>query len=377
MNQLHKVQPVSDFTPIPKTRNRHLTPDYQRAKPRKHSAPPVPSSQPVPKSDFEEQKGTDTEGRGEKADEGYITVPIAYKYVQVNPLKSKPSSLFRLSGGTRTPSLDSESPLNGDAPKRDSLYFYSPKPRHRQSTLSTLASQTLKKPFESNLTLCDEGEIPRSERHLADDMAASTKARALLVAEKGGGTIERLAVEVPGSYPLLDLSKKGLGDDDLQQVLRLLEVYPYATGLDLYGNKLKFSPCYDIFFGNSHEHIRKLTLSGNPLSNLPVHTVLGQFISLFSSLETLEMADCGLTDEDFFRIYASILSSSKLQSLQLRGNFVSDKSVLLIRQICTINRSIRSIDLRKTPFRGKHTRFSSVKVLTERSRKCCKSCILQ
>jgi hypothetical protein len=208
-------------------------------------------------------------------------------------------------------------------------------------------------------------------------MAASTKARALLLTEKGGETIERLAVEVPSSYPMLDLSKKGLRDEDLQQVVRLLEVYPYATELDLYGNRLKFSPCYDISFGSSHDHIRKLTISGNPLSNLPVHTVLGRFISLFSSLETLEMADCGLTDDDFFRIYASILSSSKLQSLQLRGNFISDKSVLLIGQICLLSRSIRSIDLRKTPFRGKHTRFSSVKVLTESSRKCCKSCILQ
>ena len=379
MRQSHKVQPTPGLSPISKPHNRHLTPVSTRPKPRKRSAPPIsnPQSDLTPQSSQEVEKVAETEGK--EQEEGYTTVPIAYKYVQTNPLKSKLPSFLRLTGSTKTPSLDSESPLVEDRGSSPSMHRLPSglKYRQRLSTISTLASQSIKKPCECNLTICDEGEIPGSGRPLADDMAASTRAKATLLSEKGPNVLEELAVAVPTSYPQLDLSKKGLKDADLQQIVRLLEVYPYATDLDLYGNKMNFSLCDEIVFGSSHQHIRKLTLSGNSLGRLPAHTVLGQFLAVFSSLEVLEMAECGITDDDFFRLYATLSSFPKLKFLQLKGNSISDTSVLLVYQICKLNHSIRSIDLRKNPFRGQNLRFPQHTILTDGPRKCCERCSLQ
>lgn len=379
MRQSSSVQPATGLPPIPKTRGQFDTPVHHRNKRRKRSAPPTPTFTPnltlrVPIAETEVEESI----REEEALENYQTVPIAYKYVEPKPAKTKLPPILRLIDRTRTTSIDSESPLVTPCPRRDSIYSptrcsVSPgfKGNHRLSTISTLASQTLKKPFEANATICDDAEMQGSERPLADTMAASTKAREILLGENSATVLEALAKDVPLKYPLLDLSSRNLTDSDLYHIVHLLDIYPFATHLDLYGNRLKFTDCGDISFGNPHKSIRKLTLSGNPLGGLPTTTVLGRFLSLFSSLELLELSNCSLNDDDFFRIYSNLLSLPRLQSISLTGNFLTPKSALLISQICTLNASVRLIDLRNNPFQRRKLRGFQGKVVTDGGKKCC------
>ena len=167
------------------------------------------------------------------------------------------------------------------------------------------------------LTLPSMPETPARHTETGSLIQTSSKARAELLSSPHSSAITALALSTPRQYPVLDLSSQGLKESDLEAVARLLEIYPYAQVLDLYGNELLFIsvPRQDY---STHFSLRRLNLSNN--AGVEVGEGLFALLRRLPRLESLEMAKCGLNDEDVTKLCLLLEEMDSLSYLSLAGN---------------------------------------------------------
>lgn len=179
-------------------------------------------------------------------------------------------------------------------------------------------------PLTAGLTLPSVPETPARPTQAGSLIQTSSKARIELLSYQQPAAVTALALSTPLRYPVLELSSQGLKDGDLGAIARLLEVYPYAQALDLYGNELVFAsvprPEYSLHFS-----MRRLCVSNN--LGVRVGEGLAALIRRCPRLESLEMNRCGLNDTDVTRLCSILEEMSKLSYLSLAGNPISQSSL--------------------------------------------------
>jgi hypothetical protein len=212
-----------------------------------------------------------------------------------------------------------------------------------------------------------------------EQVVSSSQARKELLSLNPALQIVAMAVSTPEKYPLLDLSGQGLEDQDVWKVVRLVEVYPFATALDLYGNTLTIGNKTTVPAEVKHMEIRKLSLRRCPLGKGGEGSRLGLFLRVFPGLNEVDLRECGLGDEDLIRIGADLIHLSHLQTLLLNSNLLTNTSAPTLLSVLDRLPSLTLLDLSNTQIShhirktlGKHR--DKVK-LTER-RRCCRDCHL-
>lgn len=210
-------------------------------------------------------------------------------------------------------------------------------------------------------------------------VANSSEARKELIALNPTQRIVSMAVTAPDKYPLLDLSEEGLGDGDVWKIVRLTEVYPFATGLDLYGNEITMGKKAVLPIGSEHREIRKLSLRRCPLSQAGAESRLGSFLRVFVGLELLDLRECDLGDEDIARISPDLCSLSMLKVLLLNHNSITNTGVFSLIPVLERCPDLSQVDLRHTKVTGsirKALGRHKSKIVLEEGRKCCNRCCL-
>lgn len=179
-------------------------------------------------------------------------------------------------------------------------------------------------PLTAGLTLPSAPLTPARPTQADSLIQTCLKARIELLTNLQPSAVTALALSTPTRYPVLELSSQGLKDGDLGAIARLLEVYPYAQALDLYGNELVFAsvprPEY-----STHFSIRRLCVSNN--LGMQVGQGLAALLRQFPLLESLEMNRCGLNDADVTRLCLILEERNRLAYLSLSGNPISDSSL--------------------------------------------------
>lgn len=210
-------------------------------------------------------------------------------------------------------------------------------------------------------------------------VANSSEARKELMALNPALHIVSMAVTAPAKYPLLDLSEEGLEDGDVWKVVRLAEVYPFATALDLYGNSLTLGTKAALPIGAEHMEIKRLSLRRCPLGKAGLGSQLGSFLRVFVGLELLDMRECGLEDSDIARIGPDLSSLSLLKVLLLSHNSITNTGVFSLLPVLERCADLSQVDLRQNRVSesakkalGRH----KGKVVLEEGRKCCSRCSL-
>ena len=232
-------------------------------------------------------------------------------------------------------------------------------------------------PLESSSRLLSPA--PPGAAYSIQQVASSSKARQELLSLNPALYIVSMAVTTPEKYPLLDLSEQGLEDSDIWKIVRLTEVYPFANGLDLYGNQLVIGKKAVVPVGVQHREIKKLSLRRCHLGRAGDESQLGAFIRVFVALERLDLRGCGLKDEDMSRIGADLSSLSKLKVLLLSENPLSNLGVYSLIPVLERCPVLSLVDLCQTKVSsgvkkalGEH----KDKVVLQEGRKCCSRCSL-
>lgn len=210
-------------------------------------------------------------------------------------------------------------------------------------------------------------------------IANSSEARKELIALNPAQRVVSMALTAPDKYPLLDLSEEGLEDGDVWKIVRLTEVYPFATGLDLYGNDITLGKKAVLPIGSEHREIRKLSLRKCPLSQAGTESRLGTFLRVFVGLELLDLRECDLGDEDIARISPDLSSLSSLKVLLLNHNSFTNTGVLSLIPILERCPDLSQVDLRQTKVTGGIRRVlgsHKKKIVLEEGWKCCNRCCL-
>jgi len=280
----------------------------------------------------------------------------------------------RCSTHTRMSSVDSIEPLASKMVQKvqdwhAEVTFDSDINTDRRDPHSQLSAQS------SSRLLCPS---PHSVYNIKQ-VASSSQARKELLALNPALHIVSMATSTPEEYPLLDLSGLGLEDADVWKVVRLVEVYPFATDLDLYGNTLTIGRNTVVPAGVEQREIKRLSLRRCPLGKGGEGSRLGAFLSIFVGMERLDLRECGLGDQDLGRIGADLIHFPRLQVLLLSNNLITNLSAPVLLSILERLPALTQIDLRQTNTSrslrkalGKHR----AKVVLTEGRKCCGDCHL-
>lgn len=245
---------------------------------------------------------------------------------------------------------------------------------------SDLNTDRRKPPFQLSAQSSSRLLSPSSRpTYNIEQVVSSSQARKELLALNPTLRIVSMAVSTPEKYPLLDLSGQSLEDTDVWKVIRLVEVYPFATGLDLYGNTFTMGGKTAVPAGVEHREIKRLSLRRCPLGKGGEGSRLGAFLRVFVGLERLDLRGCGLGDDNMRRIGADLTHFPSLQVLLLSNNLITNVSAPVLFSILEHLPALTQIDLRQTNATsslkkalGKHR---AKVVLTER-RRCCSDCHL-
>lgn len=193
----------------------------------------------------------------------------------------------------------------------------------------------------------------------------SSQSRTELLKDLKESVVASLALSTPVRYPLLDLSSQSLHDRDLPALARLLEVYPYAQALDLYGNELNFdtapSPNFSIHF-----HLRRLHLSRN--RGLKVGEGLEALLTRLPRLEILYLEGCELDDSDVIRLCDILEGLDRLTTLSLASNPITE-SVFPVLQTLLARLPDLNLVLKETEIHSKGA--FAMRIHTSPSQSCC------
>ena len=241
---------------------------------------------------------------------------------------------------------------------------------------------------EEARTSVNVSEFKRQEelKFTAERVRESMKARKDLLSKnyvdstlEMSNVVASMALSTPESYPMLDLSEKAISDTDIPNVLKLIQVYPFAQSLDLFGNSLTFRSCPLTPLSYFHSSIKVIGLGHNQLGPVSEESRLGEFLKGFPTMEKLEMTECGLGDEDVGRIGEELRSFSAIKVLILRGNHITNHGVRKLSISLGKCESLEELDLRRTSATSQsRAYFHSPKLLVQvdKSVLCCKNCSL-
>lgn len=215
------------------------------------------------------------------------------------------------------------------------------------------------------LTLPSMPETPARYTEASSLIQTSSKARAELLSGLHSSAITALALSTPRQYPVLDLSSQGLKESDLEAVARLLEVYPYAQVLDLYGNELLFAsvPRQDY---STHFSLRRLNISNN--AEVEVGEGLFALLRRLPRLESLEIEKCGLNDADVTRLCLVLEEMESLSYLSLAGNPITNSVLPSLHSLLSALPDLTLV-LKETAVAG--SRPFTYRVHTLPSQRCC------
>lgn len=220
-------------------------------------------------------------------------------------------------------------------------------------------------PLTSGLTLPSVPQTPARPTEAGSLIQTSSKSRAELLSRPQSSAITALALSTPIRYPVLDLSSQGLKDSDLEAVARLLEVYPYAQVLDLYGNELRFAsvPRQDY---SAHFSLRRLNISNN--AGVEVGEGLSALLRRLPRLKSLEMERCGLNDADVIRLCLILEEMDRLIYLSLTGNPITNSVLPTLHSLLSALPEL-TLMLKETAVAGSHP--FAYRLHTLPSQRCC------